>query len=116
MKKLSLLLVALVVLQIAAFAASAHSATVTLDQAVTVGSSTLKAGEYKVTWTDTGADSKATFSQGKKEVAVVPATVLEQKNADTRILTANTGSGKVLKGIDFKNATLTFVPDTTAGK
>ena len=116
MKKLSSSLVALIVLQIAAFATSANSATVKFDQAVIVGSSTLRAGEYKVTWTDAGTESKVTFSQGKKEVAVVPATVVEKKNADTRIFTATAGSGKVLQGIDLKNASLTFAPTTTTGK
>lgn len=92
MKKLSLSLVALIVLQIAAFATSANSATVKFDQAVIVGTSTLRAGEYKVTSTDAG---------------------IEKKNADTRIFTATAGSGKVLQGIDPKNASLTFAP---AGK
>jgi hypothetical protein len=36
------------------FAASEKSATVRLDQSVTVGSSTIKAGEYKVTSTESG--------------------------------------------------------------
>lgn len=116
MKKLSLSLVALIVLQIAAFAGSANSANVKLDEAVTVGSSTLRAGEYKVSWAGAGADSKVTFLQGKKEVAVVPATVVEKKNNDNRVFTATAGSGKVLQGIEFKNATLTFGASTTAGK
>jgi hypothetical protein len=116
MKKLSLLLVVLVVLQMAAFAASANSATVKFDQSVTVGSSTLRAGEYKVTWTQTGSDSKVTFSQRGKEVAVVPATVVDQKNPDIRVLTATAGSGKELTGIDLKNATLTFGSTSAVGK
>ena len=116
MKSLGLSLVALLVLQIALFAAAANSATVKFDEPVTVGTSTLRPGEYKVTWTGVGTDSKVTFSQGKKEIAVVPATVADKKNADTQIFTATAGTGKILQGINLKNTTLTFGPAATAGK
>ena len=81
-----------------------------------MGTSTLRPGEYTVAWTAAGTDSKVTFSQGKKEIAVVPATVAEKKNADTQIFTATTGTEKILQGINLKNATLTFSPAATAGK
>jgi hypothetical protein len=75
MKKVALSFIVLLIFQIAVFAASEKSATVRLDQSVTVGSSTIKAGEYKVTWTEPGPDTKVIFTQGEKEIAVVPATV-----------------------------------------
>lgn len=116
MKKLAGLLIALFVLQVAVFAAPANSATVQLLNPVTVGASTLKAGTYNVSWTESGSDAQVTFAQGKKTLAVVPATVVTQKNSDTRVLTATDGQAKVLRGIDLKNASLTFTSTGAAGK
>ena len=116
MKKAALSLSVLLIFQVNAFAASEKSATVKLDQSVTVGSSTIKAGEYKVTWTEPGPDTKVIFTQGKKEIAVVPATVESKKNSDVLVFTATAGAGKVLQGVELKNATLTFSPTAAAGK
>ena len=116
MKKVALSLAALLIFHVAAFA-SEKSATVKLDQSVTVGSSTIKAGEYKITWTEPGPDTNVTFTQGKKEIAIVPATVQSTKNSDVRVFTATAGSSKVLQGVELKNATLTFSSiAATAGK
>ncbi len=97
MKKVALSLTALLIFQVAAFAASEKSATVKLDQSVTVGSSTIKAGEYKVTWTEPGPDTKVTFTQGKKEIAVVPATVQSTKNSDVAFSPLQGGRAKCCK-------------------
>jgi hypothetical protein len=115
MKQVAMSLAALLIFQVAVFA-SEKSAIVKFDQSVTVGSSTIKAGEYKVTWTEPGPDTKVIFTQGKKEIAVVPATVESKKNADVRVFTATAGAGKVLQGVELKNATLTFSPTAAAGK
>jgi hypothetical protein len=73
-----------------------------------VGSSIIKAGEYKVTWTEPGPETKVTFTQGQKEIAVVPARVQSTNNSDGRIFTATAGAGKVLQDVELNNATLTF--------
>jgi hypothetical protein len=116
MKSVALSLTVLLIFQVAVFAASEKSATVRLDQSVTVGSSTIKAGEYKITWTEPGPDTKVIFTQGKKEIAVVPATVESKTNSDVRVFTATGASGKVLQGVELKNATLTFSPTAAAAK
>jgi hypothetical protein len=115
MKNVALSLAALLIFQVAVFA-SEKSAIVKLDQTVTVGSSTIKAGEYKVTWTEPGPDTKVIFTQGKKEIAVVPATVESKKNSDVRVFTDTAGAGKSLQGVELKNATLTFSPTEAAAK
>lgn len=107
-KKVALSLSALLIFHVAAFAASGKSATIKLDQSVTVGSSIIKAGEYKVTWTEPGQETKVTFTQGQKEIAVVPARVQSTNNSDGRIFTATAGAGKVLQDVELNNATLTF--------
>jgi len=115
MKTLGWLFAALLVLPLALFA-SDNSAKVTLDQPVTVGTSTLAAGTYNVTWTEPGPDAKVTFSQGKKNLAVVPATVVTKDNSRDQVLTANSGSGRVLQGLDLKHASLSFGTTATNGK
>jgi hypothetical protein len=115
MKKVALSLAALLIFQVAVFA-SEKSAIVKLDQSVTVGSSTIKAGEYKVTWTEPGPDTKVIFTQGKTEIAVVPVTVESKKNSDVRVFTTTAAAGKVLQGVELKNATLTFSPTAAAAK
>lgn len=107
MKKIIALLISLVSLQIFSFAATAKSESITFYEPITVASSTLPAGTYTVTWTD-GSIANVTFSQGKKNVATVPATVTAKKNPDTAIQANRTESGKKLTGIDFKNASLSF--------
>lgn len=116
MKKLVWLFATLLALQLALFAASKKSASVSFDQPVTVGTSKLAAGTYNVSWTEPGPDTKVTFSQGRKNLAEVQGTVVDKANSDTRILTVNGGSGKVLQGLDLKNASLNFVPRATTGK
>lgn len=116
MKKAPLLFASLLMLQVALFAASKNAAKVTFTQPVAVGTSTLAAGTYDVSWTEDGQNSKVTFSQKKKEVATVPATVVSKKNADSQVLTATGPAGKVLQGLDFKNATLNFSPTAAGGK
>ncbi len=113
MKELSLLFVVVFALQAAMFAGSKPE-SVRIYEPVTVGSTTLAPGTYNVAWTGTGSDVKVTFSQNKKEVAVVPATVVAKQSAATSLIQTKTDTGKSLDGIDFKNESLTFTPATTA--
>ena len=113
MKKIIALLITLVSLQIFSFAAAAKSESITFYEPIMVASSTLPAGTYTVTWTE-GASSSVTFSQGKKNVATVPATVVAKKNPDIAIQANRGESGKKLQGIDFKNASLSFTANESA--
>ena len=115
MKRLAWSFAVLLVLQLGVFA-SDKSAKVTLDQPVTVGTSTLAAGTYNVSWTETGSDAKVVFSQGKKRFALVPATVVMKENSQDRVFTATAGSGRVLQGFDLKHASLSFSMPATSGK
>lgn len=108
MKKLALLAITLVVLSVAVFAANKNSATINLRQAVTVGATALPAGEYKVEWTNPGADGKVTFLQGKKTVAVVPATIAAGENPQVNVLTSGEGAAAVLNGLRLRTANVTF--------
>ena len=81
-----------------------------------MGTSTLKAGEYKLTWNEPGPDANVTFNQGRKKIAVVSATVTSKKNSDFWIFTATAGSGKVLQSMERKNATVMVDQVAAAGK
>jgi len=114
MKKFAFLLITLV-FATSLFAASKNSATIVLRDSVSVGASKLPAGEYKVTWTDPGADSKVTFAQGKTTVAVIPATIVAGQNASVSVLTATQGSTLVLNGLRLKTADVTFGNNAKSG-
>lgn len=107
MKKIVTLLVTLLSLQITLFAAS-KSESVTFYEPITVASSTLPAGTYTVTYSEDGSKSNVTFSKGKKDIAVVPATIVVKKNPEFKMLANRTESGKKLQGLEFKSATLSF--------
>jgi len=109
MKKFALLLVVVLAFATTMFAGvftgGKNSATVNIREKVTVGSITLAAGEYKVTWTDAG---QVTFAQGKKTVATIPGTVTAQENPGVSVLTSTEGSATVLNGLRLKTALITF--------
>jgi len=105
MKKFALLLTLMLAVATTVFAAGKNSATVNIHEKVTVGTTTLPAGEYKVSWTDAG---QVTFAQGKTTVATIPATVSAKSNSQVTVITATEGSNLVLSGLRLKTADLTF--------
>ena len=115
MKKFALLLTLMLAVATTVFAAGKNSATVNIHEKVTVGSTTLPAGEYKVSWTEWAADSKVTFARGKTTVAVIPATIVAKQNASVSVLTATKGSTLVLNGLRLKTADVTFGNSSKSG-
>ena len=94
-------------LAVPAFAAK-NSQTVNIPSAVQVGSTTLPAGEYKVTWTGSGATGQGTLAKKGITPVTVPAQVVEQKNSHSGV-SINTEGGKgVLKAILLSNVSLSF--------
>ncbi|HLH07697.1 MAG TPA: hypothetical protein VKW78_10705 [Terriglobales bacterium] len=116
MKRFALMLALLIFFVSGLSAASKNSAKVVLANAVTVGSTTIPAGEYKVTWTEPGKDSKVTFLQGKKSVAVVPAAVVAEGNSRESVMTTSEGSTKVLNGLRLKDVTVDFRSSPKSGE
>jgi uncharacterized protein YcnI len=101
----------LLALPLTALAAQKNAGNVTLGEPVTVGSTVLNAGDYKVKWEGTGSAVEVTFLQGKKEIATVPATVTAEASfydgAAVETQDQNDNS-KILEKIMWKNVTLTF--------
>lgn len=84
----------LALLAVPAFAAK-NSKTVNFPEAVTVGSTQLPAGDYKVTWTGTGSDVQVTIEQqytGHPATSTVAAKVVEGSGGPTGF-TANSVNG-----------------------
>src|SRR5664279_2534509 len=82
MKRFASLILLSTLIAVTAFAASDGSGKIRLDSAVKVGATELPAGDYKVTWTGSGANTEVTLTQGKTKVTA-PAQVVEvRRNCD----------------------------------
>jgi Protein of unknown function (DUF2911) len=104
-------------LSIPAFAAKSQD--ITISNPVTVGSTQLPAGDYKITWTGTAPDVQVTIAQKnthKPVTATVPARLVTEKH-DLILLTTSTKAGaKTLETLELKDATLTFTSTPVSGQ
>jgi hypothetical protein len=92
-------------LAVPAFAAK-NSQTVTIPDAVQVGSTTLPAGDYKVSWTATGATAQVTLAKKGVTPVTVPAQVVTQKNDHSGVSIVTVGGKGVLKTILLSSVNL----------
>jgi hypothetical protein len=89
-------------LTIGALAKDKNEGKFTLNDSAQVGSTQLKAGDYKITWEGSGADVQVKILQGKEVVATTSAKLVDK--ASTRdSVTLSSGSPKKLQEIDFSN-------------
>jgi hypothetical protein len=103
------------------FAATRNSADVVLSAPVTVNSSGLFAGDYKVFWTGPGPEVQVSFKRGSKVVLTTPGLLTPSNNEAElghrehpyEIKTAQKGKTTVLLTIQFTHVTLSF--DNKAG-
>ena len=102
-------------LPFAANAASQNSARVVLESNVTVGTTELPKGTYKVVWTGTDPNVQVTFTNGTW-TKTVPAHIVEGRNNIEAEMTDVKGNKTVLTALEFHNATLQFGDGTHAGE
>jgi hypothetical protein len=102
-------------LPFAAHAASKNSANVVLDSNVTVGTTELPKGTYKVVWTGTDPNVQVTFTRGNW-TTTVPAHIVEGRNNTEAQMTDAKGSKTFLTALALHNATLQFGGGTHAGE
>jgi hypothetical protein len=102
-------------LPFAANAASKNSANVVLDNNVTVGTTELPKGAYKVVWTGTDTNAQVTFINGKW-TKTVPARIVEGRNDIEAEMTDNKDNKTFLTALEFHNATLQFGEGTRTGE
>jgi hypothetical protein len=102
------------ILPFAANAASKNTANVVLDSNVTVGTTELPKGTYKVVWTGTDTNAQVTFTNSKLS-KTVPAQIVEGRNNMEAELTDSKDNKTILTAIQLKDATLKFGDGTHAG-
>jgi hypothetical protein len=102
-------------LPFAANAASKNSANVVINDNVTVGTTELPKGSYKVAWTGTDTNAQVTFSHGNWS-KTVPARIVEGRNDIEAELTDAKDNKTFLTGLQLHNATLQFGQGTHAGE
>ena len=102
-------------LPFAANAASKNSAHVVLDNNVTVGTTELPKGTYKVVWTGTDPNVQVTFTHGNW-TTTVPAHIVEGRNNTEAELTNVKDNKTFLTALELRNATLQFGDGTHAGE
>jgi hypothetical protein len=122
MKRIAGLMLMVLIVSISGFARNADSANVHFATSTRVGSNDLPAGDYRMTWTDSGPEAQVSFVQGKKVIATVPAKLAPADNSmvvahagnGMEIDTAQEGSATILEEIHLEHLNLLFSRETTA--
>ena len=96
-------------------AASKSSGKVVIDEDVTVGTTELPKGTYKVVWTATDANAQVTFTHGNW-TKTVPARIVEGQNNTESESVHVKGNKTFLDAIALHNATLQFGEGTRTGE
>jgi hypothetical protein len=102
-------------LPFAANAASKKTGQVVIDDPVTVGTTELPKGTYKVAWTGTDPNVQVTFTNGKWS-KTFPAHIVEERNGIETQTTSVKDNKTFLTGLELRDATLVFVDRTHAGE
>jgi hypothetical protein len=102
MKKLLTIFALLLALVTVCYAAAQHSASVTLYEAVSVGSNTLPAGDYSLRWPD-GSGVVELSIIGNRQKLSVPITVAPpDKFATGGAIVTTSGDKTILQGFSTK--------------
>jgi len=92
-------------LSVPAFAAK-NPQNVTISSPVTVGSTKLPAGQYKVSWTGTGSAVQVTIAAKGLATVTVPAKAIESKNGRVAVQLDTANGVNVLESIMLNDLTL----------
>ena len=112
--KFTLGAIALVLLSVSGWASDKMKANIHIDKPVNVGSTQLAPGEYELTWTGSGTSAEATFSQGKKVIATVPAQVTQERSGYPGPALHTDSVSNTLTGVQLPKVSLSFTSDNTA--
>ena len=92
-------------LMLASSAFAASKGTLQLSNPTTVNGTTLKPGDYKVSWDGNGPSVEVSIMQGKNVIAKVPAKVVNLESAsanDAAVTQKNSDGTSTLAGIRFE--------------
>ena len=101
-----------------AYAARNNAHSIDISDAVQIGGTKLKPGNYKVEWQGTGPAVQVSFQQNGKTVVTVPGTLKtnDDQVIQDAIMTEVTGAGtSTLKEIDFHHLKQALVFDQDLG-
>ena len=117
MKRFAVLILLSTLMAVTAFAADSGSGKISFDTAVKVGTAELPAGDYKVTWNGSGANTEVTLTQGKTKVTA-PAQIVEVRRNNDAFATTSENGTRVLTEIQFRKQTLVLQnsPSQVAGR
>jgi len=88
--------------------AAGRSQDVSLIRPLQFGSTTLPAGDYKLTWTGSGSSAQVTMEKKDVPPVTVPAQVVQQKSSSVSISTKDQDGKQTIKSIVLKDVTLVF--------
>ena len=106
--KFTLGAIALVLLSVSGWASDRMKADIQIYNTVHVGSTQLAPGAYQLTWTGSGTNAEATFSQGKKVIATVPAQVTQERSGYGGPALQTDSVSNTLIGVELPNVSLSF--------
>ena len=98
-----------------AFAANVTK-TISFENPVQVNGTTLKPGDYKVSYDDAAPSTQVTFKQGKKDVATAQAQVksLGSKTLNTEVVYSGQDSSRNIQEIHFGGSTQALILSDSA--
>ena len=105
--------IALVLLSVSGWASDRMKADIQIYNTVHVGSTQLAPGAYQLTWTGSGTNAEATFSQGKKVIATVPAQVTEERSGYSGPALYTDSVSNMLTGVGLPKVSLSFTSDSS---
>jgi len=100
----TIILAAVLLVAISAFAGSAHKGSFQLVESVQISGKELPAGEYTATWDGEGSNVNVNFVREGKLIATAKANIvpLDKKNSDTAVeVKTNTAGTRALTGVRF---------------
>src|SRR5277367_1477442 len=102
-------------LPFAATAATKNSAHIVLDNPLTVGTTELPKGSYKVVWTGTDANAQVTLTSGQWTKTFSAHVVSERNSVEAQTTTVK-GDKTFLTALELRDATLVFVNNPSTGE
>ena len=105
--------IAVVLLSVSGWASDRMKANIQIYKTVNVGSTQLAPGEYEITWTGSGTSAEATFSQGKKVIATVPAQLTQERSGYSGPALHTDSVSNTLTGVELPKVSLSFIRDNS---
>ena len=105
--------IAVVLLSVSGWASDRMKANIQIYKTVNVGSTQLAPGEYEITWTGSGTSAEATFSQGKKVIATVPAQLTQERSGYSSPALRTDSVSNTLTGVELPKVSLSFTSDSS---